>query len=69
MEELILKKAFITLGQLLQVLDLADSGAQAKEMVKQTVITVNGEAENRRGRKLYARDIVEIGDRIIQIKA
>ena len=69
MEELELKKEFITLGQFLQVEDFAESGAAAKIKVKELAILVNGQAENRRGRKLYATDVVEIEDRKFLIKA
>jgi len=60
MKELKLKKEFITLGQFLQVEDFADSGAEAKKRVKELVILVNGKKEDRRGRKLYASDVVEV---------
>ncbi len=51
---------YITLGQLLKMTDWIASGGQAKEAVLQLKIQVNGEPENRRGRKLYPKDIVEI---------
>lgn len=51
---------YITLGQLLKMTDWIASGGQAKEAVLQLKIQVNGESENRRGRKLYPKDIVEI---------
>ncbi len=68
MEEITLKKPYITLGQLLQVCGLADSGAQAKILVKELAISVNNEAENRRGRKLFVGDLVTIDAKQIVIK-
>ena len=68
MEEIVLKKPYITLGQLLQVSDLASSGAEAKILVKKLDILVNETKENRRGRKLYANDIVEVKRRKFLIK-
>ena len=68
MEELILTKSFITLGQLLQVSGFAGSGAEAKILVKELTITVNQETENRRGRKLYAADVVTINGQRFLIK-
>ena len=68
MEELELKKEFITLGQFLQVEDFVASGAEAKQMVKELPILVNGQKEERRGRKLYATDIIEIAGRKFLIK-
>lgn len=44
---------FITLGQFLKFANIIDSGAMAKEYLQNTIILVNGEEENRRGRKLY----------------
>lgn len=55
-----LNKEMITLGQLLKVTDFISSGAEAKFAVKELEITVNGENENRRGRKLYAGDVIVI---------
>lgn len=55
-----LTKDFITLGQLLKITDFISSGGEAKFMVKQLNITVNGEKEDRRGRKLIAGDVVII---------
>ena len=43
---------FITLGQLLKMTDWISSGGEAKFAVKELKIQVNGESENRRGRKL-----------------
>lgn len=68
MEEITLKKPHITLGQLLQVADIAASGAESKILVKELNILVNKEKENRRGRKLYANDVVEVERRKFLIK-
>ena len=55
-----LNKEFITLGQLLKVTDFISSGGEAKFMVNELNISVNGERENRRGRKLFSGDVVII---------
>lgn len=54
---------YITLGQFLKMTDWISSGGEAKFAVKELRITVNGEPENRRGRKLYANDQVSIEDK------
>jgi len=59
--------AFITLGQLLKMTDWISSGGQAKIAVKELKITVNGEKEDRRGRKLYPGDVVTIEGKSYQI--
>lgn len=58
--EIKLNKEFITLGQLLKVTDFISSGGKAKFMVNELNISVNGERENRRGRKLFSGDVVII---------
>ena len=51
---------YITLGQLLKYLNIASSGGEVKAILAEHNVTVNDEQDNRRGRKLYANDIVEI---------
>lgn len=50
----------ITLGQLIKVLNLVGSGAQVKEFLAAETVLINGESDNRRGRKIYLGDQVEI---------
>jgi ribosome-associated protein len=60
----------IRLGQFLKLAGLADSGAQARELLEDAVVTVNGVAEGRRGRQLQRGDLVELDlpDRVLQVK-
>ncbi|MBR3356295.1 MAG: RNA-binding S4 domain-containing protein [Solobacterium sp.] len=53
-----IKTEYITLQQYLKFIGIADTGGQAKILVKQLDIRVNGEKEDRRGRKLYPGDTV-----------
>jgi len=53
---------YITLGQLLKFENILESGGLVKEFLSQVPILVNGEVENRRGKKLYHGDIVNIED-------
>jgi ribosome-associated protein len=48
----------IRLGQLLKYAGLVDSGAEAKDVLAEGLVTVNGEREERRGRQLRAGDVV-----------
>jgi ribosome-associated protein len=48
----------IRLGQLLKLAGLADSGAEARELLLRGEVTVNGEPEARRGRQLHRGDVV-----------
>ena len=59
---------FIKLGQLLKAAGAAESGVDAKEMIQDGTVTVNGETETRRGRKLYAGDVASCGGREIKIE-
>ncbi|QTE30670.1 RNA-binding S4 domain-containing protein [Pengzhenrongella sicca] len=50
----------IRLGQFLKLAGLAESGAHARELIEDGSVTVNGEAENRRGRQLRRGDEIEL---------
>jgi ribosome-associated protein len=54
---------YITLGQLVKLLDFVSSGAEVKGFLSNRAIKVNGEDENRRGRKLYPGDVVKFPGR------
>lgn len=55
----------IRLGQLLKLAGVAESGGEARELVQDGAVRVNGEVETRRGRQLRAGDTVEaIGERL-----
>lgn len=65
MEIIKLRDEFIKLGQALKAAGLVESGVDAKEVIVQGLVVVNGEIEIRRGRKLYDGDEVEFdGDKI-----
>ena len=51
----------IRLGQFLKLANLIDTGSEAKELMIQGLVTVNGEVETRRGRQLVVGDLVELG--------
>ena len=56
---------FIKLGQALKATGLVDSGIDAKEVIMQGLVLVDGEVETRRGRKLYDGAEVEFdGDKV-----
>ena len=58
----ILKTEYMTLGQFLKEVDVISSGGMAKWFLQEHTVFVDGEAENRRGRKLYADMMIEIPD-------
>ena len=60
---------YVTLGQFLKMTDWIDTGGQAKFAVKELDIKVNGEKDDRRGRKLYPGDQVVIEGKKYQIES
>ena len=50
---------YITLGQFLKLADIISTGGEAKMFLSENVFDVNGELENRRGRKLRPGDIIK----------
>ena len=59
-EIILLRDTVITLGQLLKYAGIVGSGGDVKLFLTETSITINKEHDNRRGRKLYAGDIVAV---------
>ena len=53
---------FIKLDQFLKVTEVAQSGGEAKLIIRSGEVSVNGEMELRRGRKLYDQDVVAVGE-------
>ncbi len=51
---------YITLGQMLKLADCISTGGQAKPFLSEVPIRVNGEPEQRRGRKLYTGDHIVV---------
>ena len=68
MEIIHLRDEVIKLGQALKLAGLADSGLDAKEMIQEGLVKVNGEVETRRGRKLYPGDTVSYDGSDFQIE-
>lgn len=60
LEEIRFDSEFITLGQLLKMTNAIDSGGMAKWFLSEHTVYVNGEVEDRRGRKLRHDDVVNI---------
>ena len=59
---------FITLNVLLKITDLISTGGEAKWFLVNNDVFVNGEKENRRGRKLYREDVIKSGKAEFVIK-
>jgi ribosome-associated protein len=67
MDDVELRGDMIRLGQLLKAAGLVVSGADAKTLIAEGQVLVNGEAERRRGRQLHRGDVVEVGDAAVRL--
>jgi ribosome-associated protein len=59
-EEIKIDTEYITLGQFLKLADVIQSGGMAKWFLSEHDVFINGEQDQRRGRKLRSRDQVSI---------
>jgi ribosome-associated protein len=66
-EEIQIRGEMIRLGQLLKLSNLAESGADARDLLLASGVTVNGEIETRRGRQLHRGDVVAIGEEALRV--
>lgn len=60
MKEIKIYTEYVTLGQFLKLADIIQTGGEAKLFLSENRIIINGEEDNRRGRKLREGDIVEV---------
>lgn len=67
MEIIEIKDEYIKLGQALKLAGMVGSGVDAKLVIQDGLVTVNGVVEERRGRKLRSGDIVTFNGESIQI--
>lgn len=58
MEVIRLKSEYIKLGQALKAAGLVESGVEAKDVITEGQVKVNGNVEVQRGKKLYGGDTV-----------
>lgn len=68
MEIVKLREDYIKLGQALKVTGLVESGVDAKYVIQEGKVKVNGTTELQRGKKLYDGDIVEYNNESIKIE-
>ncbi len=68
MEIIKLREEYIKLGQALKAAGFAQEGVDAKIMIKDGLVKVNGSVSLERGKKLYDGDLVEVDDKQIKIE-
>lgn len=65
--EVTLLSSPVALFKVLKFEGLASSGAEAKQLVADGLVTVNGELETRKARKLVAGDLIQLGEQILKL--
>lgn len=68
MEEIILRDDFIKLRQAIKAAGLVESGVEAKIVIQDGEVKVNGVVETQRGKKLFGGEVVEYNGSSILIK-
>ena len=67
MEIITIRDEFIKLGQAMKLAGMVGSGVDAKMVIQDGLVMVNGVVEERRGRKLYSRDSFRYTGESVQI--
>mgnify|MGYP000375172726 CR=1 FL=1 len=65
--EVKLRDEYIKLGQALKLAGVVEDGVEAKYVIQDGLVKVNQEIETRRGRKLYAGDVISFDENEIKI--
>lgn len=68
MVEIKIRDDFIKLGQALKLAGFVDSGVEAKIVINNGEVKVNGETDTRRGKKLVSGDVVEYKGQTFKVK-
>lgn len=69
MDEIFIKDDYIKLGQALKLAGLAGSGVDAKFMIEDGIVMVNGEVELRRGRKVRPGDVISLEENQVKVSS
>lgn len=67
MESVKIKDEFIKLGQVLKLAGLVESGVDAKFVIQDGLVKVNGSIETQRGKKIYSGDVIEFENKQIKV--
>lgn len=66
-EDIAIRDDMIRLGQLLKLANLVEDGVEAAELIKNGLVQVNDEIDERRGRQLHHGDTVSVNGRTVRI--
>ena len=67
MEIIKLKDEFIKLGQALKAAGLVETGAEAKDVIQDGLVKVNGETELQRGKKIHDGDLISYNGETVKV--
>jgi ribosome-associated protein len=67
MREIITRDDVIRLGQFLKLADVVAAGSDAKMLLAEGTVRVNGQPETRRGRQLVKGDVVTVGQQQLRV--
>ena len=67
MQEIRIKDDYIKLGQALKLAGLVGSGVEAKMLIQDGLVIVNGEVDMRRGRKLVPGDVFSLDGNDVKV--
>lgn len=65
--EIKIRDEFIKLGQVLKLAGVVEDGVEAKYAIQDGLVQVNGEVDQRRGRKVYEGDVITFEDQEIKV--
>ena len=68
-EDVPIRDSMIRLGQLLKLANLVEDGVEAAELIKNGLVKVNGEIDDRRGRQLHDGDTVTVNSQTVRVVA
>ena len=68
MDTIRIRDEFIKLGQAMKLAGLAEEGAEAKFLIQEGLVKVNGETDTHRGRKLYKGDTFSYKGKVIKVE-
>lgn len=68
MQTIVIKDDFIKLGQAIKAAGLVESGVEAKLVIQDGLVMVNGRVETQRGKKLTGGEIITFNGEEVKIE-
>ncbi|MGK3650343.1 RNA-binding S4 domain-containing protein [Pseudarthrobacter enclensis] len=69
LDDVPIRDSMIRLGQLLKLANLVEDGVEAADLIRNGLVKVNGEIDDRRGRQLRNGDTVTVNSRTVRVVA